>query len=91
MQYKLYAKNKNILNYLSDFSFCIFIGIKGEDRDEDEDKDKYIYIYFNNSTYDCIENKTNSILKIKSSDIKQILFCYSSIPLAIKNSENNNI
>ena len=91
LQYKLYAKNKNILNYLSDFSFCIFIGIKGEDKDEDEDKDKYIYIYFNNSTYDCIENKTYSILKIKSSDIKQILFCYSSIPLAIKNSENNNI
>ena len=72
----IFEKNKIILNYLSEFSFLIFIGNKGEK----------IYVHFNKLTYNCRKKFENFILKSIKKDIDQILFCYSSIPLAIKNS-----
>ena len=76
LNFSFFDKNKNILNYLSDFSFLIFI----------ENKEQNLYIHFNNSTYNC--NKDYEQVQIESkikNEIEKILFCYSSIPLTINN------
>ena len=75
LKYSLFEKNKKLLNYLSDFSFLIFNGIKEEN----------IFIYFNESTYNCMKNNAKCTLKLTKKDTSQILFCYSSVPLSIKN------
>ena len=74
LKYSVFDKNKNILNFLSDFSFLIFI----------ENNSKNIYIHFDKSTYNCNENFNTFTFKPIKKNIEQILFCYSSIPLAIK-------
>ena len=75
LKYPIFDKNKNILNFLSDFSFLIFI----------ENNSQNIYIHFDKSTYNCNENFNKFTFKPIKKNIDQILFCYSSIPLAIKN------
>ena len=69
--------DKNILNFLSDFSFLIFIENNGNN----------IYIHFDKSTYKCNENFNKITFKPKKKDIIRILFCYSTIPLAINNQK----
>ena len=75
--YSIFDKNKNILNYLSAFSFLIFI----------ENNDNNIYIHFDKTTYKCNENFNKIVFKPKKKDIIRILFCYSTIPLAINNKK----
>ena len=67
----LFELNKRILNFLSEFSFLIFIINKG----------KEIYIHFNKLTYDCNDNYKIVSLKSIKKDITKILFCYSEVPL----------
>ena len=76
LKYSLFDNNKGMLNYLSDFSFLIFDVNDGEK----------IYLHFKNSTYNCKNNFKQSSFQLtkKDKDICQILFCYSTIPLAIK-------
>ena len=75
--YSIFDKNKNILNYLSDFSFLIFIENNGNN----------VYIHFDKSTYNCNDNFNKLLFKPKKKDIISILFCYSTIPLAINNQK----
>ena len=77
LNYSLFEKNKEILNYLSEFSFLIFDGNKGEK----------IYIYFQKSTYNCKKNYEQSSFRLTKKDTYQILFCYSLVPLAINNQK----
>ena len=96
LKYSVFDKNKKILNYLSDFSFLIFIGIKKEEKKgkekkekkekkEEKDEKENIFIYFNQTTYNCKNNNAKYEIKFSKKDIiTQIYFCYSSIPLAIK-------
>jgi len=73
LNYSLFKNNKEILNYLSEFSFLIFDGNKGEK----------LYIHFKKSTYNCKKNYEQSSFKLTIKDSYQILFCYSLVPLAI--------
>ena len=96
LKYSVFDKNKKILNYLSDFSFLIFIGIKKEEKKgkekkekkEEKDEKENIFIYFNQTTYNCKNNNAKYEIKFSKKDITQIYFCYSSIPLAIKKLHN---
>ena len=73
LNYSLFNKNREILNYLSEFSFLIFI----------IDKEEKIYIHFNKLTYDCKNNYKIASLKSLKKDNTKILFCYSEVPLMI--------
>ena len=75
IKYSLFEKNKVILNYLSNFSFLLFIG-KNE---------KKIYVHFNKSTYDCKNNNKISFKPTKG-DVDKIYFCFSLVPLSINYS-----
>ena len=77
LNYTLFKKNRKILNYLSEFSFLIFDGNKGEK----------IYINFKKSTYNCKKNYEQSSFKLTKKDAYQIFFCYSLVPLAINNQK----
>ena len=74
----LLNQNKEILNYLSVFSFLIF----------NDDQKKEIIIHFNQISYDCNNNYRQCKFKPKKFDNYKILFCFSSIPLNIKEKSN---
>ena len=74
LNFSLFEKNQEILNFLSEFSFLLFIINKGEK----------IYIHFNKLTYDCKNNYEIASLRSIKKDIPKILFCYSEVPLMIK-------
>ena len=74
----LFEINREILNFLSEFSFLIFIINNG----------KEIYIHFNKLTYDCNDNYKVVSLKPIKQDKTKILFCYSEVPLMINRAKN---
>ena len=77
INYSLFDINREILNYLSEFSFLLFVLNKGEE----------IYIHFNKLIYDCKNKfKKVSLKHIKNYKIK-ILFCYSGVPLMINKAK----
>ena len=78
LNYSLFEKNREILNFLSEFSFLILITNKG----------KGIYIHFNKLTYDCNDNYKVVSLKPIKQDKTKILFCYSEVPLMINRTKN---
>ena len=75
----LFEKNKELLNYLTVFSFLIFI-LK---------KQKGIYLHFEKTTYNFQNDYEEFNYKQKKQDIEKILFCYSTVPLmVIKNKSS---
>ena len=74
VNYSLFEKNKNILNYLSDFCFLIVEVNKGEKIT--------ITIYFKKKVYNYEENSKRKAQK--STKVYRALIGYSSIPLALK-------
>ena len=74
VNYSLFEKNKNILNYLSDFCFLIVEVNKGETIT--------IAIYFKKKVYNYEENSKRKAQK--STKVYRALIGYSSIPLALK-------
>ena len=77
LNYSLFVKNKEILNFLSEFSFLIFI----------INKDEEIYIHFNKLTYNCKNNFKKVSLKPLKKDNTKILFCFSEVPLIINKTK----
>ncbi len=75
IKYDIFNKNKKILDYLTDFSFIIII----------ENKRLNIFIHFNRTSYNCTKNYEKTVFKQAKKATYQILFCFSSVPLALKN------
>ena len=83
-----YIQNTNnigniIKKYLSDFSFFIFTKNKGKLIDITKDNN---YIFVTNKIYELKTLKNNEEIKIMNNT--PIMFCYSDVPLELKNDEN---